>query len=85
MMDDVFSTSEVEEFQSFGYDQTLRVLNDLESAGYLTKTFVNRDECWKKVSEIPTTGPVYEMFVNRYHTVAEDRQQRHQYLLEEQQ
>ena len=85
MMEDVFTTTEVAQFQSFGYRQTLRVLNDLESAGYLTKTFVNRNECWKKVSEIPTTGPVYEMFVNQYQTVDEDRQQRHEYLLEEQQ
>ena len=83
MVDDVFSTSEVEEFQSFGYRQTLRVLNDLESAGYIQKDHVGDNNCWKKVSEVPTTGPVYEMFVNQYHTVDEDRQQRHEYMLEE--
>lgn len=85
MVDDVFTTTEIEEFQSFGYRQTLRVLNDLESAGYIQKGHVGDNNCWKKVSEIPTTGPVYEMFVNQYQTVDEDRQQRHVYLLEEQQ
>ena len=80
LTEDTFTIKEVSEWQAVGYRQTLRILNDLESAGYLKKGHVGSDNCWHKVFEIPTNGPVYEMFVDQYRTIEEVQQQRHEFL-----
>lgn len=80
-MDNTFTTNDVSAIQrNVGYRQTVRVLNDLEDAGYLTKTHVGENNCWKQVSEIPEHGSEYEMIINQYNDLGEVNQQRAQYL-----
>ena len=79
-MSDAFKTSEVAQWQDFSYDQTLRVLNDLAKAGYLQKKGETKGVEWTKLTEIPAFGPEYELIIQQYNDVEEDKQQRHEFL-----
>ena len=79
-MPNTFKTSEVAQWQDFSYDQTIRVLNDLAEAGYLQKKGKTKGVRWVKQSEIPAFGPEYELIIQQYTDVEEDKQQRHEFL-----